>query len=650
MASATAATLITSSRTPSPTSAMQTDIVSTTQRWHATATASRCMRCSGSTHGLPLMMTRALLGLLLFLFLTLSSSSSFVSAQDKTDLLPAWSLLDLEGKGPVQRWARISLVCIKQEFPFLHPTAVARCATILSQAMFDVTTFYRDDWVRITNMSLGEETCPGGGGWKQGRLPPFARTDANYAISIAYASYNVLVHSFQTRSVSIQTLNDQMDRLGLSVATSALEDLDISSPRGIGNAVAKAVLDAYKDDGMNELGDQPGTRLDSEGHGIPYADYTNYFPVNDPQVEAQVTDCSTLRDLNHWQPLRVPRPPAAGGGTVVQTWSGPYIGRVRPFALTHGAQFRPPIPPTLGVGHDDEVKRQVKEIMDIQANLSDEEKAIAEYWADGPDSTLPPGHWVSIALQLAEHRNSTEHETVHQLMLVSAALFDAGIAAWDAKRYYDSARPLTLIQCLFGAQGEQGLRWAGPYKGVQTLPFSRWIPYQNPYFVTPPFAEYISGHSTFSFAAATILKQYWASDDFHYRYTIKAGSSLFEPKIEAGEPGHIPGVTDAPNSGPRTVGYSPAQDVTLEWSGLIETAEQCGYSRRLGGIHFETGDLTGRRVGAQVAQVVWDKIQRHVNPTQNNNNNGNGNGRPSVVNINFANMFNGMSVTPGIGH
>jgi len=108
-------------------------------------------------------------------------------------------------------------------------------------------------------------------------------------------------------------------------------------------------------------------------------------------------------------------------------------------------------------------------------------------------------------------------------------VFDSGIATWFAKRWYDGVRPITAAQCLLA--DEDMLVWQGPYRGLATGKGADWVPYQSPTFVTPPFAEYTSGHSGFSAAAAEVLKSFFGSDDFNYSYTIKAGESLFEPRV-----------------------------------------------------------------------------------------------------------------------
>jgi hypothetical protein len=116
---------------------------------------------------------------------------------------------------------------------------------------------------------------------------------------------------------------------------------------------------------------------------------------------------------------------------------------------------------------------------------------------------------------------------------------------------------------------------------------SQWIPYQAASFPTPPFPDYVSGHSTYSAAAATILKLFSGSDRFGNSVTIPAGS----PKIE-------PGVT-------------PAHAVTMTWSTFTDAANDAGVSRRYGGIHFREADLAGRLLGRVVASKAWSKAQNY---------------------------------------
>ena len=165
---------------------------------------------------------------------------------------------------------------------------------------------------------------------------------------------------------------------------------------------------------------------------------------------------------------------------------------------------------------------------------------------------------------------------------------EPGIVAWDAKRAYNTSRPITAIRALYA--GKQIAGFAGPGAGIQMMDGKNWAPYQPSTFVTPPFPEYISGHSTFSGAAAEVLRRFTGSDRFGNSVTLPAGWS----KLNSGV---------------------PAQPVTLAWPTLTDAADQAGISRRYGGIHFQTGDLTGRILGQQVGELVYRKALSYINET-----------------------------------
>jgi hypothetical protein len=166
------------------------------------------------------------------------------------------------------------------------------------------------------------------------------------------------------------------------------------------------------------------------------------------------------------------------------------------------------------------------------------------------------------------------------------ALLDAAICAWDNKIAYDSARPITVIRYLY--QGQRVMAWAGPGNGTQLIDGEDWLPYQKSTFPTPPFSEYASGHSTFSAAAAEILARFTGGDAFGMSVSLPAGSSSIEP------------------------GMTPATDLTLSWPTFSHAADQAGWSRRLGGIHFKQGDLDARRAGRLVGIRVWKKVQNYI--------------------------------------
>jgi hypothetical protein len=213
------------------------------------------------------------------------------------------------------------------------------------------------------------------------------------------------------------------------------------------------------------------------------------------------------------------------------------------------------------------------------------QKMIAEYWANGPHSELPPGHWDLFAQFVSARDQHTVDDDAKMFFALTNAISDAGVAAWDAKREFDSVRPVTAIPYLF--QGEQIRAWGGPGKGTVTMDGSQWIPYQPRTFPTPPFPEYISGHSTFSAAGATILALWTGSERFGGSFTFLPGSSAIEP------------------------GITPTKPVTLSWKTFHGAANQAGLSRRYGGIHFRLADLVGRITGDLVGLQAWEKAQSY---------------------------------------
>jgi hypothetical protein len=157
------------------------------------------------------------------------------------------------------------------------------------------------------------------------------------------------------------------------------------------------------------------------------------------------------------------------------------------------------------------------------------------------------------------------------------AMLDTSIAVWECKRFYDYVRPVSAVRFLY--EGKPVRAWGGPYEGTQIISGDQF----QSYIRTPAFAEYVSGHSAFSRAAATILKAFTGSDGFDGSVTLLAGSSRIEP------------------------GAVPAEEITLSWATFTDAADQAGLSRRYGGIHFEQGDLQGRNLGLQIGTKVWAK-------------------------------------------
>jgi hypothetical protein len=334
---------------------------------------------------------------------------------------------------------------------------------------------------------------------------------------------------------------------------------DVTTPSGVGNVACQAVLNYRHHDGANQLGDVPGGKP-----GVPYSDYTGYAPVNTPDQ---------LNDPNRWQPLRVPN---GKGGFVIQVYGNPYWGNV--------LKFNPKLPGFKTEGPDlypsFDYAQGVDRILEYSAFLTDEQKVIAEYWANGPSSELPPGHWALFGEFVSRRDNHSIADDVKMFFALGNALLDASIECWGTKTHYDSVRPVTAVHFL--KNNQKVMAWGGPFQGTKLINGQDWQPYQAATFVTPAFPEYYSGHSTFSAAGAEVLTRFTGSPLFGACFTQAPGTSFVEP------------------------GLTPQNPVTLCWSTFEEAADQAGISRRYGGIHFIPADLTGREVGRRVGAIDFE--------------------------------------------
>jgi hypothetical protein len=464
----------------------------------------------------------------------------------------------------VVRWNAAALQGVRESR--LGPPMASRALAMVHTSAFDAWTAY--DKVAV-GTRLGEAL----------RRPPKEWTLANKSKAISFAAYRAAVDLFPGSKGTV--FDPLMMELGYDPADTST---DPATPSGVGNLVSAALLEFRHHDGSNQLGDEPGGQP-----GIPYSDYTGYKPVNDPM---DVTEPRTplapaaVHDPNRWQQLRFID---GSGHDVTPGFIGPFWGLVAPFAMSSGDQFRPDEGPAKY--GSDRYAAQAKALVDTSARLTDEKKVIAEYWADGPRSELPPGHWNLFAQYVAarDHHGDNERGVdldVQLFFALTNAIFDAGICAWDSKRAFDSVRPITALRYLYF--GQKIFAWAGPYQRPKFIDGETWFPYQPTTFPTPPFAEYPSGHSCFSGAGAETLKLFTKSDRFGGSVTVQAGSSRIEP------------------------GAVPAEDVTLAWPTFSDASDQAGISRRYGGIHFEQGDIDSRHLGRVVARQAWDQAHSYI--------------------------------------
>jgi hypothetical protein len=234
----------------------------------------------------------------------------------------------------------------------------------------------------------------------------------------------------------------------------------------------------------------------------------------------------------------------------------PQWGFVRPFAMSSSSQFRPPGPPSLDSEQYAADYDEVKELgAAIGSTRTEEQTEIALFWADGAGTETPPGHWNSIAQIIAAARGNTLEENARLFALLNIAMADAAMCAWDAKYAFHFWRPVTAINF-----AEPQLNWMS-------------------FIVTPPFPDYVSGHSTFSGAAATVLARFYGTEDL-----------------------------------PFTTGSDFLPGVYRSFATCLDAAEEAAVSRLYGGIHFRSANEDGLRAGISIGE--WTGT-RYLQPKGN---------------------------------
>jgi hypothetical protein len=582
-------------------------------------------------------------------------------------LIDGCTRADLHGHSVARVWDEAMLDAIRRDLP--APTTHAR-------NLFDVSAAMWDAWAAYDHTADGYFVTE-----------KDSATDVEVAreTAISYAAYRVLLWRY-SYGANMRVTFDELSR----VMRSLCYRIDFTSAKGhspaaLGNRIAAAVIRSGRRDGSLER--------------VHYAD-ESYVPVNAPLVVAEPG--TGMHDPTFWQPLALDSNVAQNGLAVpgkVQTFIGAQWGHVRGFALPRsktGVPIDPGPPPTgspasaaykqaaVDVIHKsaalDPADGQVVDIgLDALGDnplgtndghgyavnpvtgkpyppervpLADYSRVLAEFWADGPSSETPPGHWnvianvVSDSPLLASRIGPGTADRlrwdVRMYFALNGAVHDAAIAAWGLKRKYQSVRPISMIRymaehgqssdpklpsydpeglplirglielitkessapgerhaALAGHVGEIAIRtWRGnprdpgQVSGVGWILGEQWVPYQKATFVTPAFPGFVSGHSTFSRAAAEVLAAYTGSPYFpggEFTQTFAPGYLKFE--------------------------RGPSKPLTLQWATYYDAADQAGISRIYGGIHIPADDFAGRRIGSTVGKRAWALAERYFTGT-----------------------------------
>ena len=610
-------------------------------------------------------------------------------------VLPAAALA--QGSPSVARlWNQQALAAIRNDFA--RPTVHARNLFHTSVAMYDAWAAYDS----VAAPVLFAEKLVS------------ADPQSDREIAVSFAAYRVLRARFASSpgaSTTLTALDSQMTALGYNPANQSVVG---DSPQAVGNRVAERVLSFGRTDGANESQEYanrwyvpvnppllpilPGNPdIVNLNHWQPLALSVFVDQAGNPIVGGYPDFLSpewggvvpfglspidrTLRQRSghSWTVWMDPGPPPLMGSDredeyrrnfeMVLSWSAhlspddDVMWDISPNGM--GASTLPASPADWEDYYDfaeggdgspgyalNPVTNQIYETQIVARG--DYVRVLAEFWADGPDSETPPGHWFWIWNQVMDHpaferRVGGMGPEVDPLewdaksyLLLGGAMHDAAIAAWSLKGFYDFVRPISAIRAM-AERGQSsdpngasyhpdGLRlipdliemvtyettrvrkkhrhlrghegkvavyaWRGPDEinnaqrdtaDVGWILGEQWWPYQRPSFVTPFFAGYVSGHSTFSRAGAGIL----------HRMT---GSPYF--------PGGL-GEFVAEKNDFLVFEDGPSETIYLQWVSYYDAANQCSLSRIWGGIHPPADDLPGREIGDRVAQTAWARANQY---------------------------------------
>jgi hypothetical protein len=584
-----------------------------------------------------------------------------------------------------RQWNEQLLAAIRMDEA--RPTVHARNLFHLSVAMWDAWAAYEADAKQVIH---------------QEKLDVVDVAAARHK-TISYAAYQLLQWRFKLSPNVAQTntaLKRKMEQLGYDIASTGVVG---NSPAALGNRIAQSIIQYGLHDGANEQNN--------------YASI-HYKPVN-ARLDPSATGNPEITDPNRWQQLHLPNFVGQSGQRAKNypAFVGPEWGNVKPFSLLqsdatiysrNGVDYKvfldPGPPPLLGTNKQASrlYKQGFEQVIEWSASLDptdgvyidispesrgnntlgtndgsgyernpvtgepyqpqlvkagDYYRVLAEFWADGPSSETPPGHWFTLFNVVSdqpalEKRFAGEGPPISRLewdlrgyLTLGGAMHDVAIAAWSNKGWYDYTRPISAIRYLcdqgqasdpaLPRYNENGITlkpgiieliteksaapggrhdhlatdsnpigqivirsWRGPdfvkdpdqnTAGVGWILCGDWWPYQRPNFVTPPFAGYVSGHSTYSRAAAEIL-------------TLLTGSKFF--------PGGL-GIFKIPKDTYLVFEKGPSEALRLEWATYQDAADECSLSRIYGGIHPTADDIPGRLMGFKIGHRAFAKARRY---------------------------------------
>lgn len=579
-----------------------------------------------------------------------------------------------------RQWNEAALSAIRRDFP--APTVHARNLFHLSAVMWDAWTAYGDD--------------PGSGIFADETFAltedHIDRTDEARAIAMSFAAYRLLRHRYSLADGALESVNEFGTLMRLLCLSPDETTTEGTSAAAFGNRIAAAAISATLDDGSNE----------DNGYTGDYESVNPGLPVDEPGT--------TMADPNRWQPLEFEFAMTQNGKILPagpQTYVGPHWGSVTPFALDSTSDGLPidPGPPLLLETNYDDFASAVVEVLEASARLdpfdtqlteigpsargnstlgtndgsghalnpatgsaydpnvaseADWARVVAEFWADGPDSETPPGHWNTLANEATDEivalgsplliggsgaEVSQLEWDVRLYLALNGALHDAAIAAWGAKAAYDYSRPISMVRYMGGLG--QSSEPTGPSYHEHGLPLVDGLIE----VVSEASAAPGERHEQLSDHVGEVVVRTWTGESIRSPITM---AGVVAPAtgvdwIRAVEwmpyqrvtfvtpafPGYVSGHSTFSRAGAEILTaftgdeffpgglaahrferntlrheLGPTQDVVLQWATYRDAADEAGRSRIWGGIHVEVDDLAGRIMGEQCGRLAWEQVQR----------------------------------------
>jgi len=252
---------------------------------------------------------------------------------------------------------------------------------------------------------------------------------------------------------------------------------------------------------------------------------------------------------------------------------------------------------------DTQYEYEMKQTQEITANLTSEQKIIAEFWAGGPGTVTPPGMLV-VFLDIYMRSNAIDLlKEIKSYVTVCSALYQASICAWRLKRDHLQARPVQKIR-QYEYEKSLTQSWNKKTEGQY------WLPYQELNFVTPPFPDFVSGHSSFSSASSKIICYLFETDTINLKMPVINNNIVkyLSPVLTMTKNFSMNNIFILPNRS--TIENDPLQtSVTLNWNTWNDIARSAGKSRLYGGIHIESSNQGGQLLGSNIADKIWNMMK-----------------------------------------